>query len=366
MNKCLALVGLVSGVFADLGAANAQSSVSVTTGVERIENPSLSVSSPGAATVLRVEPSYAFETQGDRIRSRLSLGAVIERSSDTAVLASRNYPNLGYTWAYSWPTSSLDLRTSLAEANTRNTELEELGRITVDSRERSVLVGARWNQEMTARTQLELDVANSRVSYDSALLDGFRELQVSSRASWEATERMVYYFEPAYARLTSSGAPAQTSRKRWLAGVRGELLPGWTLGAHFGQARTSGLRSATGNVAGLRLGFEGNRLSCGVEWSQDVTPSAVTNSYVRAGSLALRLGYRFTEGATVSAGVARSQSQGIEGSRGQVSSLMLNNELSANWSSTMGVEDRRSRAVGGRTARGWALQASLTYAYPGR
>jgi hypothetical protein len=366
MNKRLALVGLISGLLADLGAANAQSSVSVTSGVEQIENPSLSVSSPGAATVLRVVPSYAYETQGERIRSRLSLGAVIERSSDTAVLASRNYPNLGYTWTYSWPTASLDLRASLAEANTRNTELEELGRITVDSRERSVLAGARWSQEVTARTRVELELVNSRLSYDSALLDGFRELQVSSRASWEATERLVYYVEPAYARLTSSGRATETTRKRWLAGVRGELLPGWSLATHVGQARTSDPRPATGNVAGLQLAFEGSRWSSGVEWSQDVTPSAATTAYVRTRALGLRLGYRVTEGATVSAEVTRSQSSGVEGARGQVSSLALNNELSANWSSTMGVEDRRTRAEGARTARGWALRASLTYAYPGR
>ena len=366
MNKRHAFLLLTTGFSIGLGTAYAQQLVSVTAGVERIENPSLSSTSQGGATVLRLEPSYSYEIQGDRMRSRLSLGAVLERSSNTALLASRDYPSLGYTWAYSWPTSSLELRANLAESSTRNTQLEDLGRITVDSKERTVVTGASWSQELTARTRLALDLGSSRVSYDTALLDGYREVQFSSRVSWEATERLVYYIEPAYARLSSSGAAAETTRTRWLAGVRGELLPGWLLTTFAGQARTSGPTSATGNVAGLLLAYDGSRLSSGFEWSRDVTPSALTGTYARTGALALRLGYRVTEGATLSAEVTRSRSAGIGGSRGQVSTLALENELGAKWTSLVGVEDRRSRTVGGTWANGVAVRASLTYAYPGR
>jgi len=49
-----------------------------------------------------------------------------------------------------------------------------------------------------------------------------------------------------------------------------------------------------------------------------------------------------------------------------VSTLALENELGANWTSLLGIEDRRSRAVGGTSASGVAVRASLTYAYPGR
>lgn len=348
------------------GAVHAQHSVSVAVGVERIENPLLSSASPGGATVLRVEPSYVLETQDDRTRSRLSLGAVLESSSNTALVASRNYPSLGYTWGYSWPTSSLELRANLAESTTRNTELEELGRITGDSRERSVVVGGRWSQELTTRTQLALDLTNTRVSYDSALLSGYRELQVSSRVSWEATERLVYYFEPAIARLGTSGASTETTRKRWLAGVRGELVAGWMLTSFVGHARTSGPISTTGNVGGFQLAYEGGRLSPRVEWSKDLVPGAATDTYVRTESLALRLGYRITEGATLSASVARSRSGGAGGSRGQVSSLTLENELGSQWSTTLGLEDRKTRIFGGASGSGTAIRAALVYAYPGR
>jgi hypothetical protein len=348
------------------GAVHAQHSVSVVAGVERIENPLLSSTSTGGVTVLRVEPSYALESQDGRTRSRLSLGAVLERSSNTGLVASRNYPRLGYTWDYSWPTSSLELRANVAEATTRNTQLEELGRITVDSRERSVVAGGRWSQDLAARTQLALDLTNTHVSYDSVLLSGYRELQVSSRVSWEANERLIYYFEPAVARLVTSGASTETTRKRWLAGVLGELAPGWSVTSFVGQARTSGPISVTGNVGGLQLDYAGSRLASGIEWSRDVAPSAVTNTYVRSEFLALRLGYQITDRATLSARMTRSQSDGIGGSRGQVSSLALENELGAQWSATLGIEDRRTQLLGGASGTGTAIRATFVYAHPGR
>jgi hypothetical protein len=282
------------------------------------------------------------------------------------LVASRNYPSLGYTWGYSWPTSSLELRANLAESTTRNTELEELGRITVDSRERSVVMGGRWSQELTARTQLAFDLSNTRVSYDSALLDGYRELQVSSRVSWAASEKLVYFFEPALARLEASPAAIDTTRKRWLAGLRGELAPGLSLTSFVGQAKTRALVSATGNVGGVQLAYEGSRLTSGFEWSRDVTPSAATDTYVRSASVALRLGYRVAEGATLSASVTRSRSDGIGGSRGQVSSLSLDNELGSHWSARLGVDARKTNAVGGMSGSGTAIRAALIYAHPGR
>jgi hypothetical protein len=366
MNKRRCALLLVTGGLSVAMPVQAQHSVSVTTEVERIENPLLSTVSPGGVTVLRVAPNYRYETQADRIQSRLSIGAVLERSSDTGLLASRTYPSLGYTWSYGWPTSSLELRANLAEAATRNTELQELGRVSVDSRERSLLAGARWTQELTARTDLTVDLSNTRVTYSPALLPDYRELEASGRITWEASERVFYYLEPAYARLTSSGLADATTQARWQAGVRNEIAPGWTLTGFAGQARVGSRPSSTGTLAGLQLAFAGSRWSSGAEWSRDVAVSASEAAYVRTESWAARFGYRLTEGASLSAQVTRSRSGGAGGSRGQVAGLVLENELGPQWSSVVGIEDRRSRPLGGTTASGWAVRAGLVYAYPGR
>lgn len=360
----------VAAVCAGAGAVHAQHTGTVAVEVERIENPLLANVSPGGATVLRLIPNYAFETEGDRTRSRFTLGAVIERSSNTQLLASREYPSIGYTWAYTWPTSSLELRANLAEAATRNTELRDLGRVTVDSRERSFVTGATWNKELTARTRLILGAENNKVSYDSPLLEDFREQTVSSRLSWAASERTTYYVEPSYGRLTPSDAGPVSTLNRWRVGMVGELAPDWSLTASVGQARTGHAQRSTNGVGALLLAYSGSRLSSELEWARDMDAfgSSIggTSGYLRTEVLRLRVGYQLTESASLTASTTRSRSAGFAGGVGHVTGLMLENELGTNWSSTLGVEDRRSRDVVGVSGKGWAVRAGLVYLFTGR
>lgn len=349
-----------------VNTAHAQHSMSLLTEVDRIENPLLTSVSPGGVTVFRVVPAYVYEYQGDRIQSRFSAGAVLERSSDTARLASRNYPSLGYTWTYGWPTGQLQLRTSLAEAASRNAELRDLGRVTTDTRERTVLAGAEWDQELTARTRLILNAASTRVRYDSPLLEGYREQVVSTRVLWEASERASYFFQPSYTQLKPSGESLDSSQTRWLFGTRVALSPGWAVTAHAGQARTGSPRRDTGSLGLLQLEFSGNRWTGGVELSKDVVAGGVSADYVETEALGLRTGYQIAEGTRVSASFTRSQSGGVAGGRGTVAALAFEKELGANWTLTARIEDRKSRDSAGTSGRGWAARAGVTYAFPGR
>jgi hypothetical protein len=364
MNKISACACIVW--LACANAAHAQHSVSLLTEVDRIENPLLSSVSPGGVTVFRVAPSYTYEFQGERSQSRFSAGAVLERSGDTALLASRNYPSMGYTWTYLWPTGQLQLRTSLAEAASRNSELRDLGRVTTDTRERTVLAGAEWDQELTARTRLVLNATNTRVKYDSVLLEGYGEQAVSTRWLWEASERTSYFFQPSYSQLKPSGDSEESSQTRWLLGTRVALSPGWSLTAHAGQARIGSSRNETGTLGLLQLEFSGSQWSAGVDVSKDVVAGGVAADYVETEALGLRAGYQIAEGTRVSASFTRSQSRGVAGGRGSVTALSFERELGAQWTLTARIEDRRSTDGEGSSGRGWAARAGVTYAFPGR
>ncbi len=361
VNTILCAVAALCG-----SVAHAQHSVRLASEIERIENPLLSSVSPGGATVVRLVPSYEFETQSDRIRSRFSVGAVLERSSNTDLLASRNYPNLGYTWGYTWPTASLELRASLAESATRNTELQDFGRVTVDSRERTVLAGATWTKELTARTRMALGLEENRVSYDTPLLRGFSEQEISSRFSWEASQRTTYYVEPAYARLNPSGFGDTSTLTRWLVGMTGELAPDWSLTVFGGQARTGSVQKSTDNVGGLRLNYAGSRISSAVEWARDMEAVGTIAGYARTEALRLRVAYQLTDKATVAATASRTRSVGVASGVGSVISITLENELAERWSSVLGVDDRRATDAAGATGRGWAVRAGLVYLFSGR
>lgn len=347
-------------------AAHAQHSVSLLTDVERIENPLLSTVSPGGVTVFRVAPTYTYDFQGERSQSQFSAGAVLERSGDTALLASRNYPSVGYRWSYLWPTGQLQLRASLGEAASRNSELRDLGRVTTDTRERTTLAGAEWDQELTARTRLVLNATSTRVKYDSVLLEGYREQVVSTRWLWEASDRTSYFFQPSYSQLKPSGESEDSSQSRWLLGTRVALSPGWSLTAHAGQARIGSPRNETGSLGLLQLDFSGSQWSAGVNVSKDVAASGVAADYVETEAAGLRVGYQISEGTRVSAGFTRSRSSGATGGRGGVTSLSYEKEIGAHWTLTARIEDRRTKDSEGRSGRGWAARAGVTYAFPGR
>ncbi|MGV3727054.1 hypothetical protein [Hydrogenophaga sp.] len=352
--------------FASIGVAHAQHSVRVATEIERVENPLLAPVNPGGATVIRISPSYIFETESDRIRSRFSMAAVLERSSNTQLLANRNYPSLGYTWGYTWPTASLELRASLAEAATRNTELRDFGRVTVDSRERTLAAGATWNKELTERTRLTVGLENHRVSYDSALLQDYREQELTTRLSWEATERATYFVEPGYARLTPSGLSPESTLNRWLVGATGQLTPEWSLTAFAGQARTGSARKVSNNVGGLRLAYAEGRLTSELELARDMEPVGTIAAYARTETARARVAYQLTESATVTASMAKSRTVGTTGGIGSVFALSLENQLAENWMSMLGVEDRKSKDALGLVGKGWAVRAGLVYLFSSR
>ena len=365
INKFLRTTAVLS---VSMNAAYAQHSVSISTEVDRIENPLLSNVSPGGVTLVRVAPSYVFETQGDRIRSRFSAGAVLERSSNTALLASRNYPNIGYTWAYSWPTSSLELRATLAESASRNTEFRDLGRVTTDTRERSIVAGAIYEQELAARTRMTLSATNTKVSYDVESLEGYREQVMSSRFAWEVSDTSAYFFVPSYSRLTPAESNAVDSQTRWLFGMQATLAPDFSLTAHAGQARSRALQDSPVSLGLFQLTYLGSRLSPGIEWTKDVAASGFTGSYTETESHGIRLGYRVSEGTTVLARMTRSKSVGVAGarSRGSAFSLSLESQLNSRWISTLAFEDRKSEDDIGNSGKGWSIRAGLAYAFPGR
>lgn len=366
MKPVATFLGFAAVMCSGMGAANAQMTLGLTAGVDRLDNPLLDVRSPGGVTLLRVEPTYAFVSESDRVRQRFSAGAVIERSSNTALLASREYPSLGYTFAYNWPTSTLELRTALTDSATRNTEFEDTGRVTIDTRERTVEAGARWDQELTARTRLALELTTGRTRFDTALLTGYREQRLTSRFNWEANERLVYFLEPSYQRLIPSGSAPDATQSRWMVGMRGDLSSEWSLAASAGYARARGPRPSRGTVTQLQLTYTGSLVTTGLEWSRDIAASGTEAAYVSTQVLGLRMGYRISEGALLRLTYSQSRSDGAAGGRGSAVGLTLENELSAHWTSLLGFEVRRSKDDAGATGKGKALRAGLTYAFPGR
>lgn len=342
----------------------AQNSVTVAVDVERISNPSLAAESPGSVTLFRVAPRLEKTWVEEQRRSVLGLGASLERSSNTSLLANRNNPSIDYRLEIGAERSLVGLRASLEEAGTRSTEFEEFGRVAVDSTQRTGILAARWRQELSPTSGLELEGLHRRVRFDTPLLEGYRENVLSSLVDFERGEDSRYFFEGRIARLEPSGASAAANRYDLGAGIEAGVAEGFTVRANLGAARISGTGGDTAAVGGISLAYERDRVTLDLRLNKALEPSGTDGRYVDSEVLATTISYRFAETTALSVGISQARSRGETRDTGSSVFVRLRSEISQFWAMTAGAEHRRARALGTSSARGSSVVVGLIYSHP--
>jgi hypothetical protein len=324
----------------------------------------------GSATLYRIHPQYTLQVADGASRTELSMGALIERSSNTALSANRNLPSLGVLWEGRGPTSVIGLRASLTEESTRETEFADFGRVALDSTQRTGSIGATWTKELTSSTELELAAFHARVTYDTPLLRDYQNTGASVRYGWQRNANNRYALTASAVRqrrdrdVSSVDERSSLSRIGLLLGYETNLSERVTLATNAGVARTSSFDSQTHAVGGLRLSSEGERLTYTLEWGRDVSSDGTARGYTRADTLGASLGYSLTAETSLTVGASRARA--LSGVRGEGSLLyaQIRSELTQFWAATAGLEHRRARTIGAPFARGHAVTLGLVYTHP--
>lgn len=354
--------------------AFAQNTLTVPMEVAFVNNPNL-VAEGGAdarrgnVTLYRLNPQYTLQMgAGSSSRTELTLGALIERSSNTALSANRNLPNVGVRWESSGPTGMIGLRASLAETSTRETAFTDFGRVAVDSTERAGTVGATWTRELTWNTNLELDVFHARVQYDAPLLRDYQETGANLRYRWQSNENHRYSLTGGTVRQRQEsdafGRRNRISRNELVLGYEVDLSQSMSLAANAGVARTSAVYGGTNAIGGFRLINEGERLTYSVEWARSVSSDGTARGLTRADTLGGSVGYFLTVGTSLTVGASRARSLDGERDEGTLAYARVRTELTPFWSVTAGVQHRRGRSGGGQFARGHDVTVGLVYSHP--
>jgi len=342
----------------------AQNTLTVPMEVVRMSNPNLAADSPGSVTLYRLSPQYTLQSVQENSRTELSLGAVVERSSNTELQAHRTLPSVRVLWENSSPVAVLALRASLEEMSTQQTEFAEFGRVTLDSTERIGTIGGTWTRQLTANASLELSASHARVSYDTPLLIDYSETRaaLSRRVELDANSR--YSLIASASHLKPDGAGASTSFGEIALGYERALSERLNLTARAGAARIGSPSNSTHFVGALRLAYEGERLGYAVGWSRDVGASGALGGYRRAENFDASLTYPLSINTTMSVGVTHARS--LDGPRdaGATAYARFRSELNSFWAFTLGLEHRRSMPLGAAEARGNVIAAGLVYTHP--
>jgi hypothetical protein len=323
----------------------------------------------GNVTLYRLSPQYTLALgAGTSSRTELTLGALIERSSDTALSANRSLPNVGVRWEGRGPTSIIGLRASLAETSTRETAFTDFGRVAIDSTERTATIGATWTRELTPSTSVELETFHARVEYDTPVLRDYQETGANVRYRWQSNLNHRYSLTGGTVRQRQDrdavGAANRISRNELVLGYEVDLSPSVMLAANAGVARTNAVDSRTHAIGGFRLVNEGERLTYSVEWARSVSSDGTARGFTRADTLGGSVGYFLTANTLFTVGASRARSLDGERDEGTLAYARVRTELTSFWSVTGGLQHRRARSAGAPFARGHEVTVGLIYSHP--
>lgn len=343
--------------------ALAQHAVTVAAEVEHNSNPTLT---PDGESVVRyrIAPQYTLTRETGRTRSVLSLGGVVERSSNVRVSDDRADPNISYELEVSAPTSTITLNASLEESSSRTTEFLETGLVTEDSTLRTGLAGARWATQLSEQTSLDVFGGLLQVRYDTPLLVGFSETSAEATLGWRPAEDHRYALMFSTARLNPNNDAENSSRQGLMASHQRQFSPTLSGEIGVGWVKTSGGRVGSDTVGTLRLAYGGERLGSDIEWLREISPSGSIGGYTLSQSLRWGLSYPLSESTTLTTSVSRARGLELDGGDGRIVTLGMRSELSPFWSFTVRLEHARATFASGERASGNAIGLGLTYAHP--
>lgn len=344
--------------------ALAQNTLTVTTELARVSNPELAEVDRGSVTLIRTSPVYTIRREEANSLTEFAFGGTIERSSNTNLSANRELPRASVLWQNTGQLAVLELRASLEEASTRETEFADFGRVTLDSTERTGTLGARWTRDLTAQSRLELSALHRQVDYDAPLLVDFSETQGSAVYGFEPSDVVRYTATLGVARLNPEGGGESASRTGIGVGYQRDLTEELTVNANVGAVRVTLPQRKTFGIAGLRLGYEGERIGYTVSWSREVSAGGSVGGYERSEAYDASVSYPWSATTSLSVGAGRTRSLEADRNIGTTAYARVRSELTQFWALTFGLESRRAKPPGRPSASSNSAVVGLVYQNP--
>lgn len=366
MNRMSFQIAVASALCLTTGASWSQHALTAPLEFVYTSNPGLIAEGGGSVSLLRTSPSYSIVRVNGAMRTEFSLGAVLERSSNTGLSANRADPRLGVDLQWTTPTSQLNLRGSLEDTSSRATEFDSTGAVTVDGTRREVEVGAEWTKELSPVTRLTLSAGRNQVDYETPPLVGFRENSASVAVERTLGDGIQLSVEAGYGALQPDDLTLSPAEKRrsLILDYEAALNELWTVGLGVGRVRINGDASRNINVQRLQLGYQGERVRSTVMLRREAAPSGLSGGYGRTDSLSWTNALVLTSDSRLDISFGRSSSRAEFASVGHVAAIVLRSTLSQFWTMFVGHEFRQAKPANEPTARSRSFSLGMSYSHP--
>lgn len=281
--------------------------------VEYDSNPQLSPTNPKSAIIERIAPQLDITRVWKANTLKLSLGAVLERSSDQQASPNRQDPNLGFSFEHDTERNAFTVNGLYQRTSARISELSQTGLVAADQNQTTKSLGANWARELTPRTRFNLGGNYSDVSYSGSGqgLTSYTTTGVTSSLDYDVNERGAVFASVGASRYVPQSGFNPTSRyENIMLGYRTTTDANLQWKAQAGVAHLQGTSAGTDWQANLTGSYTRERWNTSVNLGRTVVPSGVTGGFVNATQLNWQAGYSLSAHSRfgLQAGYAKSHS----------------------------------------------------------
>lgn len=332
-------------------------------GTEYDSNPTLSANDAQGVTRYRLAPQYQLSYKGIRSELGLSLGARIERSSDTRLSSNRQDPNVGVAWQYFSPTSALGLNFKYDQASARTTELEETGIVTVDRTRTTKALGASWSNTLSERNSLTLNGDYKVVTHDGGTLTDYDTKGVSATFGHQLGERSEVFVTGSSSRFEPKSAGQRSSSHVAMLGYKARTTETLDWMVQGGAMRITGDNSDTNWQGNWRLNYAGERVNTSFDVGRSAAASGVLGGFATNDFVRFQIGYALSELSNLSFDASHTKTKSALDNSAETYGATFGREMSPFWRLAVRLQHKEATRPTD-TASGHLVGVTLIYSHP--
>jgi hypothetical protein len=338
--------------------------------VEYESNPRMSTHDAKGVLLERIAPTLDIKRLWNANTLQLSLGAVLERSSNPQVSSNRKDPNLGFSFEHDTERDAFIVNGRYQRTSARASELAQTGLIAPDQDQTTKSLGGSWTRALTERTRFSLGANYSDVSYSGTGqgLTDYTTTGVTSSLDYEINERGAVFTSVGASRYEpQSGIKPVSNFQNVMLGYRTTTDEPLQWKAQVGVAHIEGVSSGTDWQAMLSGSYTRGRFNTSANLGRVVVPSGITGGFTNTTQVNWQASYALTERsrAGVQAGYAKSHSvaQSTLQSTTKIFGASFAYDVAPRWTLTLNAQHRKINHVLGNAIDN-VVGLTLSYSKP--
>lgn len=314
--------------------------ISITAGLDYDSNPALVEGRKDSVWVHTLAPQASVNYVNEFNRLYLQASLLIQRPSNEKVLTDRNDPSLTIGWDRTYESGDYGISAGFSQVISRGQQIRTTGVFTPsvddDSAQRTRTIAAKWRHDLTQRWGISTNGAYTKQAFSGGVnLLGSSSFDLSTRLSYENSEKLNTYVQLAYIDLRPQGPETDTDVRRLSVGANYEFTDGLKAAFVATQYRVAGGESDKGWLAGAILTYDTERMGYTAELNRELNVAGGVGGFQKNDTFRLGWAFNLSESDKFITGYSLTKSLGspvgFPEQKFQEFNAAYNRRLATNW-----------------------------------